>query len=233
MRLRIATYNVHGAVGVDRRHLPARQLEILRRINADCIALQEFVNHPAPGGGSLLDRWCDSLGMHGRFAPSFIRGGKEFGNAVLSRFAFLHHAEHDMSFAGGRRRIALDVVVDAAPHRLHLVAVHCAVRARPRACQRPLILALAREKAGDICIVLGDFNEWRTSSGLFMDLREEFECSPPLPTFPAIAPVLALDRIWVHPRHCLESTHVDRLPPAPVASDHLPVVATVHLSPAQ
>ena len=46
-------------------------------------------------------------------------------------------------------------------------------------------------------------------------------------TFPSRAPVVGLDRIWVHPRECLIETHVDSSAPARLASDHLPLAASI------
>lgn len=39
--LRIASYNVHRAIGTDRRFSPQRILDVLREIDADVVALQE------------------------------------------------------------------------------------------------------------------------------------------------------------------------------------------------
>jgi endonuclease/exonuclease/phosphatase family metal-dependent hydrolase len=44
-------------------------------------------------------------------------------------------------------------------------------------------------------------------------------------TFPAHLPLLALDRIWVHPRHYLTRLRAHRTPLALAASDHLPLTA--------
>ena len=48
--LRVATYNVHGHKGADGRIVTDRTFEVVRRLHADCVALQEFVNAPAPTG---------------------------------------------------------------------------------------------------------------------------------------------------------------------------------------
>ena len=227
--IRIVTYNVHGAVGLDRRRLPSRQLDLLRRLDADCIALQEFVNYPVAAGGHLLEHWCHSLGMDGRFAPCFVRGGQEFGNAVLSRFPVKESREHDMSAPGAHRRVALELSLDTGAATLNLMTVHCAVRPRARALQQVMITALVGKAEEDVRVLLGDFNEWHVWNPTFRALREHFAVGPTLATFPAVAPALALDRIWVSPPARLLSTQVESRPPAPYASDHLPVLATVAL----
>jgi endonuclease/exonuclease/phosphatase family metal-dependent hydrolase len=50
--------------------------------------------------------------------------------------------------------------------------------------------------------------------------------TPTLPTFPAGLPLLALDRVWVHPRAALRALRVHR---TRVASDHLPLVADLEI----
>jgi endonuclease/exonuclease/phosphatase family metal-dependent hydrolase len=48
-KFRIATYNVHKCVGVDRRLDAARIINVLKEINADIVALQEVLCiHGAP-----------------------------------------------------------------------------------------------------------------------------------------------------------------------------------------
>ena len=39
---RAATYNVHGCVGTDGRHDPDRIIRVIRELDADVVALQEF-----------------------------------------------------------------------------------------------------------------------------------------------------------------------------------------------
>ena len=41
MKLKVASYNIHKAVGLDRQRDPDRIMTILREIDADVIALQE------------------------------------------------------------------------------------------------------------------------------------------------------------------------------------------------
>jgi endonuclease/exonuclease/phosphatase family metal-dependent hydrolase len=61
------------------------------------------------------------------------------------------------------------------------------------------------------------------------ELDHRFGHAPTLRTFPARRPVLALDRIWVHPRAALASMWVHRSVHARVASDHLPICADLAL----
>ena len=58
-------------------------------------------------------------------------------------------------------------------------------------------------------------------------LHRRFGTSPAMRTFPAWAPLFALDRIWVHPQQALLEVAAIRAPELRRASDHLPVVATL------
>lgn len=49
-KLRIATYNIHKCVGIDRRYSPERIAEVLEEIDADVIALQEVLCHSRKTG---------------------------------------------------------------------------------------------------------------------------------------------------------------------------------------
>ena len=227
---RFATYNVHGLLGMDGRRDPARILTILKAIDADCVALQEFVDSPHAGHGSQLQHWRDTLGLsHAHFAPAFQRTGETFGNALLARLPVAAIREHDFSAPLCYRRVTLQARLQvAAGSELLVTVVHLGLSSRAKAVQRPLLEALL--KADDTPhVVLGDFNEWQPWNHTFRMLRQSFTCGPALPTFPAVAPALALDRIWVRPKARLVSTHVARQPLTRLASDHLPVVATLEL----
>ena len=43
-RLRIATYNVHSGVGIDRRFRPQRIVDVIDELAADVVALQEVLS---------------------------------------------------------------------------------------------------------------------------------------------------------------------------------------------
>ena len=49
--LRVVTYNIHRAIGMDRRKRPERIARVLSDINADVIALQEVVGPGRSGPG--------------------------------------------------------------------------------------------------------------------------------------------------------------------------------------
>ena len=224
---RFATYNVHGHKGVDGKIVPDRTFEVVRHLHADCVALQEFVNDTAPTGEPLLAQWARVLGMQAAYAPAFVRGGEEFGNALLTRWPILEQHAHDVSLHGYRRRVVLEAVVEADGATLQLMSLHLGVSPRERALQAQRLFELCSATRGAFHFLLGDFNEWSRFSAVSRRLRRYFDVTRQLPTFPSRAPVVGLDRIWVHPRGRLRDTKVERSPAARIASDHLPLVALV------
>jgi endonuclease/exonuclease/phosphatase family metal-dependent hydrolase len=225
--LRFATYNVHGHKGADGKIIPDRTFEVVRHLNADCVALQEFVNGPAPTGEPLLEQWARNLGMHAAYAPAFERGGEEFGNALLTRWPIVEQHAHDVSLHGYRRRVVLEALVAADGGTLQLMSLHLGVSPRERALQAQRLFELCSTTRCALHVLLGDFNEWSRFSAVSRRLRLYFDVTRQQATFPARAPVVGLDRVWVHPRGRIRSTHVERSAAACLASDHLPLVATV------
>jgi endonuclease/exonuclease/phosphatase family metal-dependent hydrolase len=226
----VGTYNVHGHKGTDGRIVADRTFEVVRHLQADCVALQEFVNAPAPTGQLLLDQWARTLGMYAAYAPAFERGGEEFGNALLTRWPILEQHAHDVSLRGYRRRVVLEALVNVEGITLQMMSLHLGVSPRERWLQAQQLFALCSATRTDLHLLLGDFNEWSRFSAVSRRLRAHFDVTRQLATFPSRAPVVGLDRVWVHPRGRLRETRVETSPAARLASDHLPLVATIDCS---
>src|SRR5258705_13976092 len=93
MLLRVLTYNIHRAIGMDRRFRPERIVDILAHHDADLVLLQE-VDEGAPRSRELdLAR---ELGRESGY-PHVVAGynvslkAGRYGNAVLSRSPFQIH----------------------------------------------------------------------------------------------------------------------------------------------
>ncbi|MCH8965182.1 MAG: endonuclease/exonuclease/phosphatase family protein, partial [Planctomycetes bacterium] len=88
MRLRIMTYNIHKAIGVDRRFRPERIIAMIEYYNPEVLLLQE-VDHGAPRSGHmyLASEIAHALRYdHRAFGINvYLKRGK-YGNATLSRF---------------------------------------------------------------------------------------------------------------------------------------------------
>src|SRR5690349_6501447 len=86
MQLKVASYNIRKAVGLDWRRRPSRVLEVLNEINADVVALQEvdrrFGSRTSALDPELIDRLTDYTAI--RFAERPQSLGYH-GNVILAR----------------------------------------------------------------------------------------------------------------------------------------------------
>lgn len=221
-RLRLASYNIRKAVGLDWRRDPARVLSVVNTISADVVVLQEadlrLGPRPAAIPRALIARETDyqivdlaqnavSLGWH--------------GNAILVRRGLEVTKARRLELPGLEPRGA----VLARVAGLTVVGVHLGLMRRWRLLQMNCIREHLEGRI-ESTVVAGDFNEWSEHRG-YEPLARDFHMVFPGPTFHAARAVAALDgfacgaKINVH-RHGVEGGGAAR-----IASDHLPVWAEV------
>lgn len=222
--MRIATWNLHEAVGVDGRCLPTRIARVLAELDADVVALQEF----SPRRGTVdelaaeLERAADATLV---VMPTFLKRGRVFGNALLCRLPIVAVEARDLALERREPRNAIDARLawDGAP--LRVLATHLGLRRAERIRQVERLDALL--DGGDVpTVLLGDFNEWRLH-GCLAPLERHLARVPAPPTFPSPCPVARLDRVFVSSALRVSHVHAHRSRSAGVASDHLPLVATI------
>ncbi len=223
--LTVATWNIHAGIGMDRHFAPTRIETVLHEIGADIVALQEV-----PLGGehwpNLLHQLVQTTGMVGVEGFTFSVGGRRFGNAILSRYPVLVTRRIDISFGSREPRGALDADIYCHGHRLRVIATHLGLRAAERRAQVAKLLQCF--DTGEMPVLLmGDVNEWFVWGRTLRTLVSHFQRVPAPATFPACWPMLALDRIWIRPRHRLAWVRAHASTVARVASDHRPLLATV------
>jgi endonuclease/exonuclease/phosphatase family metal-dependent hydrolase len=230
--LRVATYNVHACVGRDGRHDPDRVAAVIGELNADVVALQEFT-YPAsialetrtPVTLTTLDRYECALG------PTRQRTRKTvtecFGNALLTRHPIVEVHRIDLSMERREPRGALAATIDVGGTLLHVLATHLGLRIHERRFQVRQILDYLDSVRDTRVVVLGDFNDWLPGRSAAHVLDHRLGKPPRPATFPVAWPVVALDRIWVHPRRALRGVSIHATAAARVASDHFPVVAEI------
>jgi endonuclease/exonuclease/phosphatase family metal-dependent hydrolase len=135
----------------------------------------------------------------------------------------------DLSWRGREPRGAIAADVDCEGHTLRVVATHLGLRPAERREQVERLLRLFSWKEGDRAVLMGDLNEWFLWGRPLRHLHRYFDATPAVATFPARFPVFALDRLWAHPGSLLSGLKAHDSALARVASDHLPLVATLKL----
>jgi endonuclease/exonuclease/phosphatase family metal-dependent hydrolase len=226
--LRIATYNLHGAVGIDGRFAPERIGEVLAEIDADIFALQEV---PLGGTGSpdVLGVLQRMTGLDAVAGPTLDTPARRYGNAVLTRYPVRAVRTLDLSFKSREPRGALDAYIDCNGDLWRVVATHLGLASSERRAQVEQMLQSFDTPALPV-ILLGDLNEWFVYGRTLRRLVTHFHRATALRTFPTHYPLFALDRIWVHPGERLVRVDVHRTPLSRVASDHYPLIAHIRAS---
>jgi endonuclease/exonuclease/phosphatase family metal-dependent hydrolase len=223
--LRVATYNVHGCVGIDRRFDAARIARVIGEIDADIVSLQEVVTPVRDIDVSAV--LAASGGYRIATLATMSLAGGTFGNAVLSRWPIVDQRAHDLSFVRREPRAALDVTIDAGIRAVRVIATHLGLGVRERRSQLARLVEVACSSDA-ATIVAGDFNVVRANSRALREFFAHFGRGESPRTFPSMAPMLALDRIGARGARVIRiGAHRSRL--SRVASDHLPLVADVEL----
>lgn len=248
MRLKVVTYNIHRAIGVDRRFRPGRIVGILAHHSPDLVLLQE-VDEGAPRSKSqdLAREFAGILG-YPYYAVGHnvsLRRGR-YGNATLSRFPIVRERNIDLTVDNKKRRGCQHTTVRVEkvpghPHLLEVFNLHLGLSSRERARQ---IGMLARSQEfnlldrGLCCVVGGDFNDWRSLLHPIFTEIFDFHCATQpdhgyngaIRTYPSFSPTGGLDRIYYRgPMRLLQARRC-RLRASRVASDHRPIVTEFELT---
>jgi len=244
--LKVLTYNIHRAIGVDRRFRPGRIVDILVHHDADLALLQE-VDEGAPRSREVdLARELGREAGYPHVAAGYnvsLRKGR-YGNALLSRWPLTFHRNIDLTVDDRKRRGCLHarVRIEKGHHarELDVFNLHLGLSARERTRQlgmlarSPEFVAVAK---GVPCLVAGDFNDWRSQLlPIFLEILEfksatghHFGPQAAIRTYPAFSPTGALDKIYFRGPLRLLGARSCRLRVSRVASDHLPIVAEFEL----
>lgn len=243
MRVRFMTYNIHRAIGVDRRFRPERIVRIAEHHAPDVLLLQE-VDHGVPRSretdlGRVL---AEALGFR-YFVVGHnvsLRRGR-YGNATLSRYPILRERNIDLTIGSRKRRGCQHTTVEIEkvrghPHRMDVFNLHLGLSAQERARQIGLLVRskeFSQLDPNQVSLVGGDFNDWRSLLHPIFTEILQFDCATQrshtyngaLRTYPSFSPRGGLDRIYFRGPVRALSARTCRLNLSRVASDHLPVIA--------
>ena len=238
-RFKIATYNIHKCRGLDTRMRPARIAEVISKLNADVVALQEVVR----GRGDE-----DQLTVIARHLPGYKScfgetrkiGTAAYGNAILSRFPNKGHHHYDLtaSWREDSGGIRADVKLPDGT-LLHLFNLHLGTGYLERRKQAAMLVSskvLNNPQFAGSRIVLGDFNEWTrglvtkmVSAHLKAANLQPFLKRLRRRSYPGVLPLMHLDHIYYDNLFELTEVKIYRTKLSLVASDHLPIVATFEM----
>jgi endonuclease/exonuclease/phosphatase family metal-dependent hydrolase len=241
-RLRVATYNVHGCRGMDRRRSETRIAEVIAMLDVDVIGLQELdLNRRRSAGVDQAAIIADQLGWHWVFHPALRVAGEQYGDAILSRYPMRLRQARELPSVTTRicpeSRAAIWVEIETRGGPVQVINTHLGLGRRERFMQAQLLAGpewLGSVEAGHPLVLLGDFNSLPGSPPLQLltqQLRDTWTSVSParrLRTFPTRFPSLAVDHIFVNERLRVNSVAVVRNAETRIASDHFPLVADLH-----
>ncbi len=234
--IRVLSYNIHHGAGTDGVIDLERIAAVIRRTEADLVALNEVdrgvsrtgrVDQPA--------RLAERTGLHATFEKNIDFQGGEYGNAILSRWPVCSHENHALpQLRPNEQRGLLEVRVRVAGRALVFCATHFDYR--PDDAERQASVGLLRElvaaREGYPVIVAGDLNarpDSRVINTVTSFLSDSFvQARGDGFTFPAEQPDRRIDYILYRATsglRCIEHRVIDE----PAASDHRPVLAVFEL----
>jgi endonuclease/exonuclease/phosphatase family metal-dependent hydrolase len=224
---------------MDGRVRPERVAEVLGKLNADVIALQEVMGEGGPPQSDQGRVIARELALeHYHFGENRLHRGAAYGNVVLSRRPLRQTYNYNITVEAREPRGCLRTDVEVGSQRvLHLFNVHLGTAFMERRHQARKLLStdiLQHASLAGPRLVVGDFNEWTrglatrmlSEQFLTVDLRQYARRTR---TYPGLMPVLHLDNLYFDAALKLEHFTIDRSRLALVASDHLPLVADFRL----
>ena len=250
MLLRVLSYNMHRAIGVDRLFRPDRIAKVIDHHQADIVLLQEVdVGVPRSRHLDLAKEMAEAAGYPHYAIGLNVRLHKgKYGNATLSRFPIKCSRNIDLTVGKRKARGCLHSTIEMSNstdffQTVEVFNLHLGLSPQERVRQVGLLIHSNEFNSmtpGTPCLVGGDLNDWRTRlAPIFTDILN-FKCATnhssgyhnPYLTYPSFSPTGGLDKIFyrgpmklIKRRRCWMG--ITRL-----ASDHLPVIAEFELQPA-
>lgn len=226
----VASYNIHRCVGLDGRNDPERIARVIEEIDPDVIGLQEVESR---FGTSLdihqLNYLAEETGLQAVAGSTVLREDSHYGNALLTRHRVCEVRTHDVSVPGREPRGILDVDLNVHGEKLRVLVTHFGLGSRERRRQTNMLLNAVAAHPDESVVIMSDFNEWLPWRRPLRWMHARLGKPPAPRTFPSFWPLMSLDRIWVAPQRNLLSVQVHRSELSRMASDHLPLRATVEL----
>jgi endonuclease/exonuclease/phosphatase family metal-dependent hydrolase len=247
----VLTYNIHKGFSMGgRQFVLHRMRDALAATGADVVFLQEALGRHDHHAGRLHE-WpddpqfeflADRIWPHQAYARNAIYDHGDHGNAILSRHPFAIWENIDVSpypFAASRSMLHGVIEVGGTDcddggerRRVHVVCVHFGFFGAER---RPQINRLCERIEAHVphdepLVIAGDFNDWSGRAerhfNTALGLGEVFRLlhGRHARTWPAVAPMLPMDRIYCRG---LEPVSAQRLGHTPWhrLSDHTPLKA--------
>lgn len=253
--MRILTYNIHKAIGNDRKYFLDRIIEILKKSQADIICLQEVdFLVPRSHKENLALKIAKNLGYEYELGLNVYLKQGAYGNAIFSRFPILHSENLNLAWGIKKRRgclmskillpTSIFAIKTVTSIEIGVMNFHLGLANFERIWQINQIInsSFFELLKPYPAICLGDTNDrlnktdelflkvgFYDTSSLFLMQHTHKKIN--LNTFPSYTPkpLLRIDKIFVNSFWKVISHQVIRDSLTSVASDHYPVYADLEL----
>lgn len=214
--VRLLTLNTHKGFNLFNRRFVLHDLrEAVRSVSADIVLLQEVIGdheghalrHAGWPDTPHYEFLADTIWSDFAYGRNAVYTQGHHGNAVLSKFPIARYRNHDVSIGDTERRGLLHCVLNlpGPDQALHVICVHLGLGEAQRRHQLERLCELIRREVPPQAplFVGGDFNDWRQRADRLLGeragLREAFRetSGRPARSFPAIWPLLRLDRLYL------------------------------------
>ncbi len=239
----IVSYNIHkGFSASNRRFILPDIRQALTDLDPDLLLLQEIQGEHSHKS-KKHEHWPDvdqaeylaeqqwRFHVYGKNAV-YRRG--HHGNAILSRFPIQTWENINVALMKSHSRSLLHAEIASLPgsEPLHLICVHLGLFSSERDQQYRQLLQRLHSHVPDSAplIIAGDFNDWPGSADRFihaeLGVREAFEEQDGrfARSFPALKPVLTMDRIYYRGLDLVQCKTLTGRPWRRL-SDHVPLLA--------
>jgi endonuclease/exonuclease/phosphatase family metal-dependent hydrolase len=222
--LHIASYNIHkGYCAKNRRFILDEMRQAIRDLDSDVLFLQEVVGHnlryhskPHDDQATQFEYLAEEIWPHHAYGKNAIYDHGHHGNAILSKHAFLHQENIDISQWQFSRR---GVLMGKLDNGIYVLCAHFGLLGLERRFQMRELLKLIDNQIPPHLplIIAGDFNDWQLKldkkfkrSG-FKEAHSECKIKP-AKTFPAKMPLLSVDRIYFRNLDLLDAQVLNQAP---------------------
>ncbi len=216
MKLSFLTINAHkGFSTLNKRFALPELRDCIHSTGADIIFMQEVVGQNLRHAEKYFgwpekpqhEYMTERSGFSHVYGKNSVYTAGHHGNAILSRFPILHSERVDISTNRLEKRGLLYAKIKLPEGKLplHCICVHLGLLGVSRRKQFTKIREYIQHVVPDTepAIIAGDFNEWRKRKKNELETRLLMKDAGlelygrKLRTFPALMPVLPLDRVYL------------------------------------
>ena len=220
-QLKILSYNIRNARGMDEVTDFNRVAKVIERINADCVALQELDSATARSGGMVvLDELAKRTNMHAVYNASIDYDGGKYGVGILTKEKPLRF--YGVPLPGSEEKRSL-LIVEMADYVI--CSTHWSLRQPDRFASVALINEALKKYTDKPVFLAGDLNAVPESEEI-RELSKEWVVlnDPAQPTIPVVNPNRCIDYVFGKRSAAFRFEVVQaQVENEPVPSDHLPV----------